>query len=266
MDSKILEKQFARIGARMKANTDRRRRFVFQGFAVDIGEDNRGPFFDVMLGEDSKREAEVLDIQAADRHLLLLIRGRKLKYKFLCGHDEREWFVAAVPDSTGVGTVRAAMEALKPEEVLVAQARKRLKGRHRNRRHNRAFIRQGEWFFIPQPDMSVAKELVLRNERLSRGRGKPHMAEFAYRTGGETVYVNSDYPQGISERKYKELINREPSARQLRWNVMQRNAIVYARGKVRHPDHKTVRLNGWHQVVPNTESQAASMQHLTFLD
>ena len=92
------------------------------------------------------------------------------------------------------------------------------------------------------------------------------MAEFAYRTGGETVYVNSDYPQGISEVKYKELLNREPSANRLRWDVMQRNAIVYARGKVRHPDHRTVKLNGWHQVVPNTESRAASMRHLTFLD
>ena len=137
MDSSTLAKQFARIGASLRVNASRRRRrLAFQGFAVDIAEDNRGPFFDVMLGKDAEREAEVLDIQAADRHLLLLVRDREVKHKFLCGHDERDWFVAAVPETTGVGTIRAAMEALKPEEVLAAQARKRVKGRHRNRRRN----------------------------------------------------------------------------------------------------------------------------------
>ncbi len=65
--------------------------------------------------------------------------------KFLCGHDERDWFAAAVPETSGVATVSTAMEALKPQEVLAAQAGKGLKARHRNRRHNKAFIRQGEW-------------------------------------------------------------------------------------------------------------------------
>lgn len=136
----------------------------------------------------------------------------------------------------------------------------------RNRRHNRAFIRQGEWFFIPQPDLVVDSKLVLQGEPLARGRGKPHMAEFAYRTGGETVYVSSDCPQGVTEAEYKALLTRKPSAKRLQWRTMRRNAAVYVCGKVRHPDHKTVKLSGWHQVLPNTESQAASMRHLTFLD
>jgi len=270
MDSTVLEKQFARMGARLKISAPRRRRFAFRGFAVDIREDKRGPFFDVTLGEDAERELDVLDVQPADRHLLLLVREPadhyEEKHKFLCGHDERDWFAAAVPETAGVGTVRAAMEALKPDEVLAAQARKRLKGRHRNRRHNRAFIRQGEWFFIPQPDLAVDAKLAFRNEPLVRGMGKPHMAEFAYRTGGETVYVSRDYPQGLAEAEYKALLTRKPSAKRLTWQAMRRNAAVYVRGKVRHPDHKTVKLNGWHQVLPNTESRAASMRHLTFLD
>jgi len=270
MDSSILEKQFARMGARLKISTPPRRRFGFNGFAVDIRRDNRGPFFDVTLGRDAERELEVLDVQPGERHLLLLVREpdghREEKHKFLCGHDERDWFAAAVPETAGVGTVRTAMEALKPDEVLAAQARKRLKGRHRNRRHNRAFIRQGEWFFIPQPNMVVDPKLVLQGEPLARGRGKPHMAEFAYRTGGETVYVSRDYPQGVTEAEYKALLTRKPSAKRLRWRTMRRNAAVYVCGKIRHPDHKTVKLNGWHQVLPNTESQAASMRHLTFLD
>jgi hypothetical protein len=271
MDTALLEKQFASMGARLKVNVrPANRRSRLTGFAVDIGRDGRGPFFDVTLGEDAERELEVLDIQPGQRHLLLLVREpnarREEKHKFLCGHDERDWFAAAVPETVGVGTVRAAMEALKPDDVIAAQARKRLKGRHRNRRRNRAFIRQGEWFFIPQPDLVVDPKLVFHNEPLARGRGASHMAEFAYRTGGETVYVCRDYPLGITEAEYKALLTRKPSTKRLPWTTMRRNAGVYVRGKVRHPDHETVRLNGWHRVLPNTESQAASMRHLTFLD
>ncbi len=141
-----------------------------------------------------------------------------------------------------------------------------MKARHRNRRHNAAFIRQGEWFFIPEPGLVVDKNLVLRHEPLARGRGKPHWAEFLYRTGGETVYVSRDYPQGLTEPEYKELLARKSSAKREHWTVMRRNPGVWVQGKIRHPDHKTVKLNGWHRVLMNTESQAASMRHLAFLD
>ena len=158
------------------------------------------------------------------------------------------------------------MEVLKPEDVVAAQARRGMKARHRNRRHNKAFIRQGEWFFIPEPGLIVDPKLVLHDEPLSRGRGKPHWAEWLYRTGGETVYVSRDYPQGLTGAEYKALLARKPSAKRMHWTTMTRNPGVYVHGKIRHPDHKTVKLNGWHRVLMNTESQAASMRHLAFLD
>jgi Ca2+-binding RTX toxin-like protein len=90
------------------------------------------------------------------------------------------------------------MEALKPPEVLEAQRRQGLKGKDRRRRKNAAYVRQGEWFFLPAPKLHVDKKLVLCREPLSRGTGsKPHWAEFLYRTGGETVYVCDAYPQGL---------------------------------------------------------------------
>ena len=108
METSVLQKQFARIGARLKVNvrsTVRRTRFT--GFAVDIGRDGHGPFFDVTLGKDAERELEVLDVQPGQRHLLLLVREpngrREEKHKFLCGHDERDWFAAAVPETVGRG-------------------------------------------------------------------------------------------------------------------------------------------------------------------
>jgi hypothetical protein len=271
MDTTLLENQFARMGARLKVtarSTIRGSRLT--GFAVDIGRDGHGPFFDVTLGEDKQRELDVLDVQPSQRHLLLLVRepngNREEKHKFLCGHDERDWFAAAVPETRSVATVRTAMEALKPYEVLAAQAQKRLNSRHRNRRHNKAFIRQGEWFFIPEPSLVVDPKLVLQGEALARGRGKPHWAEFLYRSGGVNVYVCFEYPSGLSESGYRRLIAENPAKRRLPWRVMRRDAGVFVCGKIRHPDHKTVKLNGWHRVVPNTESQATSMKHLAFLD
>src|SRR5206468_6855944 len=101
-------------------------------------------FFEIVRPPGAGAEIAVLDVQPADRHLLLLVREGKDKSKFLCGHDERHYFVAAIPEAAPVGTVRQAKEALKPAEVQSAQAHKRLKGKARNRRRNAAFVRQGE--------------------------------------------------------------------------------------------------------------------------
>lgn len=132
-----------------------------------------------------------------------MVREAGEKQKFLCGHDERHWFVAAIPESAPVGTVRQAKEALKPAEVRTAQARCRIDARDANRRKNDAFIRQGEWFFLPEPTIAVDAAVVLRNEPLSRGGGgKPHWTEFCFRSGGETVYACAApewrYPVSVS--------------------------------------------------------------------
>src|SRR5207237_314457 len=117
--------------------------------------------------------------------LLLLAEEGSRKLKFLCGHDERQWFVAAVPEQEGAATVRTAMEALKPVEVRRAQTLQRIKTEDRRRRKTSAYLRQGEWFFMPASRVIVKEWLILHNEPLSRGNGsKPHIAEFCYRFGG----------------------------------------------------------------------------------
>jgi hypothetical protein len=47
---------------------------------------------------------------------------------------------------------------------------------------------------------------------------------------------------------------------------MRRNASVYVRGHIRHADHKTIILHGWHRVLMNTENQAKAMRNVAFLD
>jgi hypothetical protein len=122
------------------------------------------------------------------------------------------------------------MEALKPAAVLRAQNQKGVKHR-RHRRKTKAYVRQGEWFFLPRPMMHVG-ELATRNGQLVRRGSKPHLAEWFYR------------PQGRDE--------------------------VFVRGAVSHPDHETVYLQVWHRVVQNDEADpspvARSFTRMKYLD
>jgi hypothetical protein len=268
MDTTFLNNKFTRIGARLKVVDRPTRRLRTAGLvSLDIGSDRRGEFFEItpQLGADP--EVEVLDVQPADRHLLLLVRENGNKSKFLCGHDERHWFVAGIPESAPVGTVRQAKEALQPREVQNAVARRHVSGKARNRRKNAAFVRQGEWFFLPVADITIDDALVLTNEPLRRGNGgKPHWAEFCYRTGGETVYVCSRHPNGVTSMQHQKILSGNSNAKNWGWQTMQRNPGVYVRGHIRHPDHATIMLHRWHQVVMNTENQSRAMKNVAFLD
>jgi hypothetical protein len=270
MDITLLTTHFNRIGARLKLADpgDRPRRWDRPaGVALDVREDGRGEYFEVRVPLAAEASLEAVDVRPSDRHLLLLLREAGEKSKFLCGHDERHWFVAAVPEVSGVGTVRAAMDALKPREVRVAQDRAGVRGPKQYRRKNAAYVRQGEWFFLPEPALAVDPRLVLSNEPLTRGAGsKPHVLEECFRTGGESVYVCPRRPNGITEVEYSKLLARKPEAAKWGWRPMRRNPGVYARGRVRHPDHATITLRGWHRVVMNTESQAKAMRNVAFLD
>ena len=268
MDTNPLDVKFARIGARLKVADRPTRRPRSAGIvSLDVQADHKGEFFEIVRQPGAEAEIAVLDVQPADRHLLLLVREGKEKSKFLCGHDERHWFVAGIPEAASVGTVRQAKEALKPAEVLTAQAGEHLRAKARNRRKNAAFVRQGEWFFLPVPGFTVNEKLVLPNEPLIRGNGgKPHWAEFCYRTGGETVYVCAKHRNGVTEAQYKGILAGNPKAKGWGWRTMRRNPGVYVRGRLRHADHATITLNGWHRVVMNTEWQSKAMRNVSFLD
>ena len=266
-----LERAFESIGARLRVEPPRRVwGAAASGYSIDIGRDREGQFFSLRGDDASLASVEflLLNKEKDDRHLLLLAKSTDgaRKDKFLCGHDEREWFVAAIPGSAS--TVMQAKEALKPAPVREAQARKHLSARHATQRRNAAFRRQGEWFFVPvETSMAVDPKLILRWEPISRGGGsKPHHVEQLYRTGGEIVYVTQKHPQGLTEAQYKNLLLRNPGAKRWSWLQMRRNPGVFARGAVRHPDHATIVLHDWHRVLINEEHRAPSRSNLAFLD
>ena len=263
METLLLETMFGRMGARLKIREAVGRRHPA---GIDIRSDQRGEYFDIRVETGDRVEYEVVDVRPSLRHLLLMSRRNNRKQKFLCGHDERHWFVCAVPGDSVTNVVNA-MEALQPPEVRGAITQKVKRHKNRLRRRNEAFVRQGEWFFIPAPELVVNPKLVLRNEPISRGGGsKSHMCQFLYRTGGELVYVCRHYPQGLTAREHASLLASNATAKNWNWMRMNRNAAAYVCGRVSHPDHKTVVLDGWHRVLMNTEHQAPGAKAVVFLD
>jgi hypothetical protein len=273
-----LKQFFGRMGARVRIRdgvaipsrwNSIQRQAESPRIVLDIRRDRGGEYFEIQTAAGGQ-DILVLDARPRERHLLLLSRqfdgrGRAVaKQKFLCGYEERHWFVAAIPESEPVSTVAGAIMALKPKEVRAREIVAGLRRKEMFRRKNVAFIRQGEWFFVPAPGFSVDRLHILRNERLSRGAGgKPHIAEECFRSGGETVYVSARYPMGLTAGEYNNIPDWERGGG---FRSMVRDAEVYARGEVWHPDHKRVVLNCWHRVFMNTENRSRAMRFLAFLD
>ena len=188
--------------------------------------------------------------------MLVLIRdndaphGQQNIAKMLLGHDERQLFIAAVPSNTR--GVLDAKDKLKPAAVRQAEQRKGVKRSKKNKHRNEARLRQGDWFFVPVPDPSFIDEKMARkNQPLRRGgRGNAHMLEEVVEVGGQAGYERGGH--FITEQQYF----RMDDEKKIGYRQTTRNATIYVRGKVRHPEHKTIKLNGWHQVIPNTETTA----------
>ena len=262
-----LERPFVKMGARVKFGAPEvtRGNREQRPFALDVRKDRQGEYF--LVTQRSDVSVEVLEVKPAERHLVLLarvpgFRGGETKSRFLLGHDERHWFVAAIPEDSPVSTVAAAKQALKPEAVTKREIA--IRAKIRDRRVNKARIRQGEWFFVPAEGLDVVASRILKNEPLRRGGGKPHVCQELYRSGGETVYVNRQYPNGLTQAAYARLSEKVRS--QPGWSRMVRNPRAFVRGTVRHSDHKTIFLEGWHEVFMNTETRAAAMRNVAFLD
>jgi len=263
MRPNVIERPFNKMGARVKVDSfapNRWRRDTTPTVSLNVRRDEKGEYFQIT--KDPEVDLQVLHLDVKDRHLLLMARRPSerlhqppVSSKFLLGHDERHWFVAGISRAS-VSTVAQAKDSLKP--VVVKEAEKGLSRKHLNRRKNAARVRQGEWFFIPV-DVKVDARQIHKNEPIRRGRSKPHMCAELYREGGESVWVNRENPNGISGAEYQRL---PESQRGPGWRNMVRNARVLVRGRITHPDHETLVLNGWHEVHMNSEAGSAEVAFL----
>src|SRR5262249_3878361 len=129
MDIQSLRKHFGRIGARVKIGEAVATRGRRQVINIDIGADAKGEYFDIRLVSPEEVDLVVVNAEAKLRHLLLMARQEASNEKFLCGHDERHWFVGAVPNE-GVTNVKTAFEALQPLWIR-SEVRSRVKPKNR---------------------------------------------------------------------------------------------------------------------------------------
>lgn len=241
----ILCRHFSRMGARVKLSDAAS--FQWEKVRFDVRRDGDGEFFEIR--PRAGFFPEVIDVRPDIRHMVVMVRDENLKSKFLLGHDERHWFAAAAPGDH-VRDVRTAIASLRPHEARTSAA-----------------IRQGEWFFVPAPRFAGDRLNLHRKEPLSRGAGsKPHICDELVRRSGLAVMVCEAHPTGLSLVQYERLIAGDARARRWRWRSMTRDAEVFARGAVRHPDHKTIHLDGWHRVYMNRERAAPHAAQIAFLD
>lgn len=281
----VLSRHFEKIGARLRVESEEPTQRISRGrepYTLDVQENKRGSKEETYLlrvrpSVMDSLEISVLDVRPQLRHLLLMARPLVAtntdrspivlaeQSRLLCGHDERHWFVAAVRTGAGAPTrVSEAMESLKPDGVITHQRRAGVRLKDWHRRKNAGFVRQGEWFFLPEPNLVFdTNATIYSNEPIRRSdSNKPHIVEELIRGGGETVYVCDRYSTGVSEERYKQLLQTKPAVRNFNWRPMRRNPDVYARGRVRHADHATLFLPCWHRVRMNGEILSAQVAFL----
>jgi hypothetical protein len=106
MNLTALQTRFPRIGARLRAGDLGIQTFE-KGVAIPnvLKDDDGEEVFHVSFDPQDAPEISVLDVRPLDRHLLLMTRNAEgEKRKFRCGFDEREFFVAAIPELARSGT------------------------------------------------------------------------------------------------------------------------------------------------------------------
>jgi hypothetical protein len=270
MNRRSVERYFERIGARVtiRKGTGRRliRREPISALTINVTKDSKGEHFTMTVNPDVLDEERDIEIQLLDydknlRQMLLLIttpqdfdyplnkaihKNNSRTERLLVGHDEMHWFVAGVSEAK---TIKEAFERLRPKAVTLAFEKSGDRNKNRMRRRTKGFIRQGEWFFVPVHFIEDKMTIIHKNEPISRTGGTPHIVEELVRTGGKPVYVHKQTNNVILDSEYNKL----PKLYRDLYEQRRENAKVLARGKIKHRDHHTVLLKGWHEVFLSTE-------------
>jgi hypothetical protein len=256
----MVVKQLESIGARVKISEPNSWQ-TNKDFTIGVSRDKEGEYFDIHARKAV--ELLILDTQKNDKHALLLAKipgekGKVTKERFLCGHDERHWFSATIP--AVVTSVVQAKQSLKPTELVNLEVQHGIRTKDSHKRHKKLksgvkVLRQGEFFFIPNPSFSVKANMteILKNEPMRGGGSHFHHAQFLCRCGGHQVYVRGSAI--LSPDEYNKLGAKEKK----HFRSMVADPIVHAKGKITHVEHATVFLGDvWHKVLVNTEPRVQS--------
>jgi len=261
MNTHNLSKAFASIGTRVCIDRVRNAR---SPLGISVSKDKKGEYFSIRVDQTYTHIPFCIHIAETNKKLKQMViaisytigefKALFTTQHFLIGKDECHLFVAGL--NNGI-SVKKAFTELRPGSISATLSATGVKEKNWYKRKNKTFIRQGEWFFIPAALPPISMPVVHKKEPISRNAGKPHIVDELMRVGGEVVYVKNS--QVITKETYEHLSHRD----RLRTRQRVRGARVFVRGYVRHPDHKTIFLDGWHEVHLNRE---VSLQGNEFVD
>ena len=254
-----IRRKFESLGARIRIALPGRLR-------VDVVRDRKGETFELDIPGDAV-SAEVAAACPRSRHLVLQVRTpngtrRPEVSRYVCGFDERHWFVAAVHASAG--GIDGALQQLKPSQIRAQETLLGLRPAEARRRRNIVSVRQGEWFFVPAPEVVDVRPCMTYDVPLPlRSRGsKPHRVQFVMDLGmSENLSLwrtSSGRTVVLRYSEYLALIRLDPGSEH-RYQYLSGLSGTYAKGWVRHPDHRTLHLAGWHRFMRNTERSHSSV-------
>jgi hypothetical protein len=155
-----------------------------------------------------------------------------VKRHFLCGTDERQYFIAQLP--VPVTTVRQAHEVLRPQAVTNSKGK---------------IVRQGEWFFVTPSTDEQAKLDGFLDSGSRRSLMLPAVVHMKVPIGPASMGRVMKKQFGGNPHIADELV-------MLSHPVVAgavASVTVFVRGSVRHVDHNTVRFPSWVKVFRNTE-------------
>jgi hypothetical protein len=118
-----------------------------------------------------------------------------------------------------------------------------------------AFPRQGEWLFVPAPEVRTPLVIHWCAPLVHAGGGTPHIVAELARGQGEVAWHHPQHaPDEITNHQFQLLP--EPVRRTPGWTERLRvtdSVSLFARGAVRHPDHAPILLDHWHRVTLPSE-------------
>ena len=227
-----LKKWFQKAGLSLKLEQEpiRRNQDIFQMSIAVRGKKNRREYFRIYYGNQGN-DIRVIDVDGKRQQLILLVREPSrefITYEFneKTGVYDKE-ITLSTSDFTrkyliGMDESHLFISELPQEGAInkIKDAHKALKPESiiRCEKNKQGVKRQGEWFFtsISKYELKEIEENANFLEKKEHIRGNAHIAD-------KLLYLE----------------NR-----------------IYVSGKIRHAEHKTLKLQGWFRVVRNTEMQS----------
>jgi hypothetical protein len=227
-----IEKKFKEAGLRLQLVELNDNADIF-GLSVEGGIHNE--VFVMQPGHETNT-VQVLDIDKKEKQVLLHVKEEERTFTTR-EWDRRKKKYVEVPHKTPANKRKLLLgmdersyfaAPVAENSINIRDAKERLKNPDLEK--NVKTVRQGEWFFQPVKDGSFIEEALRSGEAVINRKvgigalmgtpgGNPHVVDEIVRVRRETLDQ------------------------------------FFARGKVRHVDHKTVEFTQWMRILPNTEER-----------